>query len=110
MLSTTRTFHVTEIDIANGCKHVAYHKFDLPNPGEQGFYRSTTSFNSFFYSSKMRNRKGKTTLFYAKDGEELMYWGLEEGTPVIEYANIWDFYKAIGYDYKSKKYLAQKEE
>jgi hypothetical protein len=25
--------------------------------------------------------------------------------PIVEHDSVWDFYKAVGYDYKKKKYL-----
>lgn len=92
---------VTEIDTAspNG-KHISYHKFPLPNVGEPGFYRQTVSYNAF--RTKKRQYKG-SILYYAQDEEDKFFPPIKS-VPMFIHENIWEFYKAIGYDHKKNKY------
>lgn len=95
--------------------------------GEKDFYRATTSMNAFserenerFYNAYIKGKKPeKRTSVHNYDewirDRESMSRSLEESgiddfvdpveqTPVFEHNNIKDFYEAIGYDLKKKKY------
>jgi hypothetical protein len=95
---TSKNFIVTEHGAAGPVK---YHTFTLPTVGEPGFYRSTVSFNSFFYGRRGRNHNGQQW-FYGQRIEEMLY--KVEGLEILAHDSIWDFYKAIKFDYKKSKY------
>jgi hypothetical protein len=86
--------------------------FMQPNYGEEGFYRQVGSFNAFFKSAKRRNTHDGF-LYYPQDEEDYNFeFGLmrklganPKGKTCITHPSIWEFYKAIGYDYKTKKYI-----
>jgi len=99
---------IIEIDLTQGCKHKAYHLFGL-NVAGSDYYKSATSFNAFFHgqtSSKAKyqdRNRNKTRLFSEHDFDFAdMY--MNDDTPCVNHKTIWDFYKYIGYDYKTKKY------
>lgn len=94
---------VTEIDRASpDCEHLSYHKFPLPKCGEPGFYRQVSSFNWYFNGSKKRNHN-KHLIYYAQDESEKFFPPIKS-VPMFIHENIWEFYKAIGYDHKKNKY------
>jgi len=95
--------------------------FDLDDGKYPICYRSRVSSGAFFHSTKQRNWKGGKEL----NDYELMYHfqhvddfyqtieifkkslGKEpppEYTTLIELPNLWEFYKEIGWDYKTKKW------
>jgi hypothetical protein len=88
--------------------------FDLDD-GKSFCYRCRTSFNTYFHSVKKYNCKSNGYLYYTKQDIEydieLASWSKalgfnpHENIQIIELKNIWEFYKLIGYDYKTKKYL-----
>ena len=112
--------HVVEIDRSNLFKHNRYIHFDLDD-GKDFCYRSRVSHTAFFsnYKRKARNLSDKY-LYHSKHLEEfqidLDVWAkmmkehpdltdIYSSVPVITVKNIWEFYKLIGYDYKTKKWL-----
>ncbi len=101
------TLIVTELALSKNWQddqHVCYHKFNLPAVGEAGFYRDRMSCNAFFHSCKVGRNRTKTRLFvYRHENEPAFYF--DKTLPMIEHANIWDFYKNVGYDYKKKAWL-----
>ena len=101
-------------------KHEHLHILNLPSVGEDGFYRQTGSFNAFFYSTKNRN-KNDGRQYYAKHWDEfesecqrMEKWLAKDGItklkfddrklPTTEHQSIWEFYEAIGFDQKSKRW------
>lgn len=92
------------------CKHLCYHKFILPELVNKG-YTQVVSFNAFFCSLKKRNQT-KTRLYVSKypDDWEMFtkviagHSGIDPTTPYKTHSNLWDFYKNIGYDHKTKKW------
>lgn len=115
----TIQMHVVEIDRYNLFKHNRYIRFDLDD-GKDFCYRSRVSYNAFFnnYKGKKRNRSGKY-IYSSKHLEEfqidLNVWtkmmkehpslpDIHSSIPVVNVKNIWEFYKLIGYDYKTKKW------
>lgn len=101
---------------------VAVHHVTVPTPTEQGFYRSTVSY-SYFGQRELKRRfptDKKTGAIYTPRKINNMRWCSVDwepdkfGTryqyerdkvPHYDHDSIWDFYKAIGYDYKKKKYI-----
>lgn len=93
------------------------HNFVLPSPNEVGFYRQTTSYNAFRERSNKQHHK-----WYYEDQKkydmpkrahlcevEDAKWWIEEfkenPQSVFHHATIWDMYKAIGYDYKKRRFV-----
>lgn len=80
-------------------------------------YRARVSANAFFFGIKHRNWKKDGTLYYARREDEFerhkeSWKRVEEAVgksfPLpepIELADLWSFYKQVGYDYKTKKWL-----
>ena len=116
----TIQIHVTEIARNNLFNHNRYIRFDLDD-GKDFCYRSRVSHGAFFnnYKGKKRNRTDKY-LYYAKHLREfqidLDVWAkmmkehpdlpdIYSSVPVVTVKNIWEFYKLIGYDYKTKKWI-----
>lgn len=113
----------------NNGKIVAVHHIEQPDWDGKGFYRATLTGGAFKYS-EMRRRFGKKPPWNHKplirwfSVQQRAIWEQEEsitnkvmngmgittyvpeyyGAHVIRHENIWDFYKAIGYDYKRKRY------
>lgn len=108
------------MDRVNGHKHLSYVKYDLDD-GKPFCYRSRTSHNAFFHNHKTNRNQTDRHLYAAKHEVEhqinLDVWaemmrehpGLEDiysKVPVVEVQNIWEFYELIGYDHKTKRWLA----
>lgn len=103
---TKKYYLITEMD-AKTFEHLRYHFFS--NDIKNGWYRGAMTYNAFFNSGKDRN-KSKTRLFHADSFLSGLTPYVRERiakgeATVVEHETIWDFYKAIGYDYKSKKYI-----
>lgn len=91
---------------------IELHTFSL-HYNDKGWYISTTSLSAFSRREGTRlyeaNLKGVTHV----DKRVHVMWGdvlwseeiVTQGLPEIKHDSVWDFYKAIGYDYKKKKYL-----
>ena len=110
--------HVTEIDRSNS-KHNRYIRFDLDD-SKDFCYRSRVSYSAFFHSYKrMRNHTNKF-LYISKQVYEFQIdvdtWDymmkknpnlpdIYSSVPVVTVKNLWEFYKLIGYDYKTKKWI-----
>lgn len=82
--------------------------------GDQGFYRSVLSLSAFSKRENTilykNNLKGshftlgkRCSVYFEKD----RYWWNSMGFSLVaeHHQTVWDFYKAIGYDYKKKRYL-----
>lgn len=109
------TYYVRKIDLKRNVETETM-KFIIPAFGEErtGFYRQVTSFNAFFKSLKRRNTHNGF-LFYPQEEDRYLFEKKilkeEDGIAtkdkdIVTYPNIWEFYKAIGYDYKKKKYIS----
>lgn len=87
-------------------RHV--HLLVTPTLGEPGYYRSTVSAGAFFnYSPKRmgsRYQGGSRYLSFLKSMDQYSSYVDLSVIPTSFHASIWDFYKAIGYDYKKKKF------
>ena len=107
------------------------HKVTIPTWADPGFYRSIGSLNAFFHGRGDRNnfwalhpKTAKANGFKAgKPKHKFWYYGIPweefeadkttgaflgsrmyQNVPVEEHASIWDFYKHIGFDYKTQKW------
>lgn len=112
-------------EVKRGCKISRRFSFDLDGGKYPMCYRSRTSSNAFFHSLKHYNwRGGKQlnnfdTLYHFQFEDEfqqntkifedaLKLVGAklpEDYNILIELPNLWEFYKAIGWDYKTKKWI-----
>lgn len=96
---------VTQIDLKNKSTHVAVHTFSICG------YREILSYGAWSTAYKNRN-KNKNYLFHARNCEEyeLSLGGKKYHDTIdikkIEHGSLWEFYKSIGYDYKSKRYFS----
>jgi hypothetical protein len=109
-----RTYIVTEI--APTSEHTRLWRIQIPGYGEPDFQSATQSFLWYFQGRNKRNHKRDGTLYHAVEEEEYnrsqLIWqksatknGVEVQEPeIIDIATIWDFYTAVGYDRKKKKY------
>lgn len=96
------------------------HKLSL-SYGDPGFYRACTSLSAFssregtrlYNCHKIKKKmhvEGKRCHVQMEgeiiDISHLAQYGIyPEVLPTFEHATVWDFYKAVGYDYKRKKYV-----
>ena len=110
--------HVTELTRSDS-KHNRYIRFDLDD-GKDFCYRSRVSHDAFFRNYKrMRNHTDKF-LYISKHTDEFQIdvdaWAfmmnkhpdlsdIYNSVPVVTVKNLWEFYKLIGYDYKTKKWI-----
>ena len=109
---------VTELNRSDS-KHNRYIRFDLDD-GKDFCYRSRVSHGAFFRNYKrMRNHTSKF-LYISKRMYEFQFdlnaWAymmnkypdlpdIHGSVPVVTVKNLWGFYKLIGYDYKTKKWI-----
>lgn len=104
-----RLVYVIEVNLKT-CEHEKVNIFELPNFGEQGFYRSVVSYDAFFHGMKSKNYDlRRNILYFANFQQDLDIFNTYEDVialPQTIYKNIWEFYKGIGYNYKKKKYEA----
>jgi hypothetical protein len=88
-----------------------WYKFPVDRAKYNGFdYRSRTSINAYFYSGKSRNwapnckPTNYDTLYHATEEFDFNLRCELKEQKLIELESVYDFFKEIGYDYKSKKY------
>lgn len=99
--------YIMELDLQTH-KPVRFFQIDLPAPLYEG-YKQVVSWNAFFHGTRRKNRNDKF-LYTSYSYEEWPYYegvfyDSQRKIPIIEVDNVWEFYKMIGYDYKTKKYL-----
>lgn len=104
-------FLMKEIPL-DGSAHTRMWLVDI-DQGEDMHYQSRVSFNAFMFSKHKRNQTDKF-LYYGQSLEEaemtsdsMKKFGSigYDFTKIEKVDSIWDFYKIIGYDYKSKKFI-----
>ena len=102
------------------------HWFKLPDYKEHRFYQTTVSYGGFKRRDAKRlmnnhNRRRLDSKFpkldkywsfkpvYEFDAVEQMEakYNIYKGIPVQCHASLWDFYKAIGYEYKKQRYVKE---
>lgn len=88
----------------------------FPSYQDHGFYRQTMSLNAFFHGYRKRPNKTSTHLYvyhewreFEAQCERTVKWdGCHDEDDrklrTTELNGIWEFYQAIGYDYKTKRY------
>lgn len=106
-----RILKVRQIDLKDGCKHVAIHNIPYPEFDDKGFYRTSISYSAFFEGTKGRN-KNEDYLFYLVDRQypgTIYELERDASLPVIEHTDLLDFFKNIGYDRKTKKIYKMKD-
>ena len=108
---------------------VAIHVVYKPLPNEKGFYRQALSFDSFRnrensiwynkYYLKNKVRPIHSSISYGYEDPIEMLIRYEQRVkkidpsfvhswrklPIFKHSNVWDFYIAIGYDYKNQRYI-----
>lgn len=111
------------------CRHEEMrelHWFKLPDHKEQQFYRTVVSYSAFkrregkrMLEHSQRRRTDKNlprlegyVLFNAIYENDLVVQmevkhGVYNALPVKVHASLWDFYTAIGYDYKKQSYVKE---
>ena len=104
---------VTVIELPS-CKHLEYIEFEMPSAWQKGGYRQVISFNSFFHgwsvksSKSLARNKTKTRLYHEQRKEEwdLFKWNYFAKSKRTKVKDLWDFYRHIGYDWRTKKHKA----
>ena len=98
--------YCVELGLPEG-DHLSYHIITFEG------YRQTTSVNAFFVGHKKYLRDEKRGILWEWHSEKVHEWyttgaiaSWEENREddTFEHASIWDFYKHIGYEYKTKKW------
>lgn len=93
------------------------HFFDLPREGK-GSYVAIESYNRFHVREAKRSSKAayETGEILHKRchvqiiDDAIFPIKMASETPKFFHETIWDMYKAVGYDYKKKKYITDSEE
>lgn len=108
---------VTEIDLVDQYKHLRYFRFPV-DPNGSFDYKSRTAINAFAHSTKQRNYKPNfkeaTFLYHFQDE---VSWQITKDClikslgfdpradkEIIECASIFEFFKIVGYNNKTKKW------
>lgn len=102
-----RTVIVRQIRRRGDIATVAFHKFQMPEVRDHGFYRTSISYSAFFESGKRRNWSHKYLFTIQGQGEEDMRRDWEKDAdakvPVVEHESLYDFLSSINYCRKTKK-------
>ena len=100
-----KTLKVKQIALSG--KWICMHEFPFPEMLDPGFYRTMISYGAFFESAKQRNWSDKYLYLVVKEYGYRPAWELEEiaKLPIVKHENLLDFFKNIGYDRKSKKFI-----
>lgn len=96
---------IAEISVESG-RHLKYHRMRLPI-AIYARYRDVVSYSSFFNTMKDKpHYRNKKVWFYPRDEYEMTgpLSSPMHGVPFIEHDTIWDFYKAVGWNWKTKKW------
>jgi hypothetical protein len=122
-----RQLAIKQFSPADGAMCV--HMVTVPDFRDPGFYRSTMSYSAFFHGHRndrnnfwaLHPRTAKANGFKSKkpthkfwyhmipreeweDNIKREFYKLDKALPIVEHASIWDFYKHIGFDYKTGKW------
>lgn len=82
----------------------------LPKVRDKGFYRSVMSFNAFFNSTRRPKANVTEVRQFTADNHidiQMEFNKNVDWDNLQTFESIWDFYKFIGYDYKTRKYASQ---
>lgn len=87
-----------------------YHTFTL-DFDTKGWYVSTTSISAFstregtrLYNSQKAGKRLNGKRCHVKFGDD-DFDSLINNLPHYQHNSVWEFYEAIGYDYKKKRYV-----
>lgn len=102
---------VTQVKLYDDFKHIRRLRFPLD--GEKDLcYRSRVSFSAFYSSKKRYNyepsfKEGKYLWHCQREFDFNLskQLGHVRELPIEELPDLWTLYKAIGYDYKNKKWI-----
>ena len=78
------------------CQHIRYFEVNV-DEGENFNYRARVSLNAFFNIDFKRNENDK--FLYVETAKRV-----DEKAETVKVNSLWEFYKLIGYNYKTKKY------
>lgn len=100
-----------------------FYVVNTPSVTEDGFYRQVTSFSAFRWREMKRrfpmDKEGKPLyksveccMVHTFD-DQMSRWEMQERIcglfqreePLAEFDSVWDFYKAVNYDYKKQRYI-----
>jgi hypothetical protein len=86
--------------------NISTFKLLMPEMLDNNFYRQMLSFDAFFNGRKRRNHSD-IALYTANNKQEYLeyYANNSHLNTGLTFNGIWEFYKYIGYDYKTKKYI-----
>lgn len=78
----------------------------VPDFKDPGFYRQTVSYSAFFnrMAKRLHESKGKADLFMLRQEGDPWFEEDEALAKDPPINGIWEFYKAIGYDHKKKRF------
>lgn len=98
---------VTEIDRKSGGEHKRHILFKIGR--ESSDYTAGISFGAFRNHERQwkPNMKNWQTLYMVQIKEQMSLFEIEDMDDSLEKVtldSVWEFYKYIGYDYKTKKY------
>lgn len=104
-----RRYVVTEIDLADECRHVRYHELALPFVTAPGGYRETLKLNRFWSG---RDRTGNPNcrdpvnqrLYHVRREDELPAHPRAPGVPTLQHDSMTALFTAIGYDPRRGRY------
>lgn len=111
----------TEIDMHDKGRWLRQFTFHL-DANKESCYRSRMSYNAFRHNGSQyaptRKRETASLLYHAagvnekiihdevfKNTSQDKYVPWYDRCPVIELNDIWEFYKYVGFDYKTKKWI-----
>lgn len=85
---------------------VAYHYILFPSANNDNFYREIRSYNAFFHNPNLMERRRKwKKYFITKFGEPIeCLLPRDYNVPEFRYTSIYEFFGAIGYDYRKRKF------
>lgn len=83
------------------CEPNRYFEVDIDG-GKLFDYRARVSFGAFYDLVRHPERSCNEKLFYVE--RPLLKSEKDESVEVITVGSLWEFYKLIGYNYKTKKY------
>lgn len=81
-----------------------YYSFPLPVP-QHSSYRQALSFNAFFYRVRSPKNWTENRLFIARRPDEMTELDQAEIHDPLACADIFAFYRVIGYDPKRRRYV-----
>lgn len=95
---------ITMLDRDNGCEHLRY--FEFPLDGGKTFdYNARRSYNAFFNHNFTRNQNGSIMFCQNQRWESEIDYKDFPNLLVTRLNSLYEFYRVIGYDYKTHQYV-----